>query len=79
MYGSEVAWDVHAIEAQIEMVSLITEVQSAINDQDNALDEKSVGMVAFQARSRRIRQVLSGLMHWTRYNQCSAYRSNCKQ
>jgi hypothetical protein len=69
MYGSEVAWDVHAIEAQIEMVTLITEVQSAINDQDTALDDKSPAMVAFQARSRRIRQVLSGLMHWTRYNQ----------
>lgn len=69
MYGSEVAWDVHAIEAQIEMVSLITQVQSAINDQDTALDNKSAAMVAFQARARRIRQVLSGLMHWTRYNQ----------
>lgn len=69
MYGSEVAWDIHAIEAQIEMVTLITEVQSAINDQDTALDDKSPAMVAFQARSRRIQQALSGLMHWTRYNQ----------
>jgi hypothetical protein len=69
MFGSEVAWDIHAIEAQIEMVTLITEVQSAINDQDTALDNKPAAMVALQARSRRIRQVLSGLMHWTRYNQ----------
>jgi len=69
MYGSEVAWDIHAIEAQLDMVTLITEVQSAVNDQNTALDDKSAAMVAFQARSRRIRQVLSGLMHWTRYNQ----------
>jgi hypothetical protein len=69
MYGSEVAWDIHAIEAQIEAVTLITEVQSAIDDQDTTLDDKSPAMVAFHARSRRIRQVLSRLMHWTRYNQ----------
>ena len=69
MYGSEVAWDVHAIEAQLEMVALIERVQKSINAQHTAIDNQSPAMVAFLARTRRIRQVLSGLRHWTRYNQ----------
>lgn len=69
VYGSEVAWDVHAIEAQLEMVTLVAEVQDSINEQDTSVDDKSPAMVAFQARSRRARQTLSGLMHWTQYNQ----------
>lgn len=67
--GSEVAWDMHAIEAQLEMVGLIEEVQESINAFRNALDDQKIAMIAFRARTRRVRQVLSGLMHWTRYNQ----------
>jgi hypothetical protein len=69
VYGSEVAWDVHAIEAQLEMVALIERVQKSINAQHTAIDNQSPAMVAFLARTRHIRQVLSGLRHWTRYNQ----------
>lgn len=69
MYGSELAWDIHAIDAQMDMVTLIEEVQESINGQNNALHAQSRDLVAFRARTRRIRQVLSGLMHWTRYNQ----------
>lgn len=39
VYGSEVAWDVHAIEAQLEMVTLVAEVQDSINQQDAATDD----------------------------------------
>lgn len=67
--GSEVAWDMHAIEAQLEMVGLIEEVQESINGVSKAPDDHARTMLAFRARTRRIRQVLSGLMHWTRYNQ----------
>lgn len=69
MYGSEVAWDIHAIEAQLEMVSLIEEVQDSIDGDTDALNAQPGELVAFRARTRRIRQVLSGLMRWTRYNQ----------
>lgn len=69
VYGSEVPWDVHSIEAQLEMVTLISEVQDSINDQSAPFEKHSSAMVAFRARSRRIRQTLSGLMHWARYNQ----------
>ncbi|GAB7333756.1 hypothetical protein MBLNU13_g05283t2 [Cladosporium sp. NU13] len=67
--GSEVPWDVHSIEAQLEMVTLVSEVQDSINDQSAPYSKHSSAMVAFRARSRRIRQTLSGLMHWARYNQ----------
>ncbi|KAM0706159.1 hypothetical protein Q7P35_006708 [Cladosporium inversicolor] len=66
---SEVAWDLHAIEAQLEMITLVAGVQDSINEQDNTVDEQSPAMVAFQARARRARQTLSGLIHWTHYNQ----------
>lgn len=69
VYGSEVAWDLHAIEAQLEMITLVAGVQDSINEQDNTVDEQSPAMVAFQARARRARQTLSGLIHWTHYNQ----------
>lgn len=67
--GSEVAWDMHAIEAQLEMVELIEDVQESINAFRKAPDDHKIAMIAFRARTRRVRQVLSGLMHWTRYNQ----------
>lgn len=69
VYGSEVPWDVHSIEAQLEMVTLVSELQDSINDQSAPYSKHSSAMVAFRARSRRIRQTLSGLMHWARYNQ----------
>jgi len=69
MYGSEVAWDIHAIEAQLEMVALIEEVQDTIDGDTDTVNAQPGEIVAFRARTRRIRQVLSGLMRWTRYNQ----------
>lgn len=69
VYGSEVPWDVHAIEAQLEMVALVSEVQESITNHNSPYEKHSSAMVAFRARSRRIRQTLSGLMHWARYNQ----------
>lgn len=69
VYGSEVPWDIHSIDAQLEMVTLVSEVQESINDQHAPYTKHSSAMVAFRARSRRIRQTLSGLMHWAKYNQ----------
>jgi hypothetical protein len=69
VYGSEVPWDVHSIDAQLEMVTLVSEVQESINDQHATYTKHSSAMVAFRARSRRVRQTLSGLMHWAKYNQ----------
>ena len=68
VYGSEVPWDVHAIEAQLEMVTLVSEVQEVII-QNTPYANHTPEIVAFRARSRRIRQTLSGLLHWARYNQ----------
>jgi hypothetical protein len=38
VYGSEVAWDVHAIGAQLEMLTLIEEVQDSINSLNGGYD-----------------------------------------
>jgi hypothetical protein len=53
MYGSEVAWDIHAIEAQLEMVTLIEEVQESIDSDTDTLDAQPGELVAFRARTRR--------------------------
>lgn len=69
VYGSEVPWDLHFIEAQLEMVTLVSEVQETINDQNTPYAKHSSAMVDLRARSRRIRQTLPGLMHWAKYIQ----------
>lgn len=55
VYGSEVAWDVHAIEARLELVTLVAEVQESIDDKDTAVGGRSQATVAFKARCRRAR------------------------
>lgn len=47
VYGSGVAWDVHAIKAQLEMVALAAEVQASINEQDTTPADRSSAMLAF--------------------------------
>ena len=65
VYGSEVAWDIHAIEAQQEMLRLIETIHGEIQGAEGV----EVGASDLAVRVRHIRQVLSGLMHRTRYTQ----------
>ena len=63
--GSEVNWDVLAIEAQLEMATLIETVQDMICVSAQGSLMKPAAFKAFRTRLRNVKQVLFGLQHWT--------------
>lgn len=65
VYGSEVAWDIHAIDAQNEMLTMI----EAVHEEIYGASVNTIETGQLKTRARHIRQVLSGLMHWTRSTQ----------
>lgn len=65
VYGSESAWDIHAIDALQEMLALTATVNGQIHGDRSDVDD----LREFKFRVRHIKQVLSGLIHWTKMTQ----------
>lgn len=65
--GSETAWDVHAIDTQLEMVERFNEIQHNLNESLHDIPPGSTQ--AFFQRSRYATQLLKGLKGWTLYTQ----------
>ncbi|OQO03995.1 hypothetical protein B0A48_10638 [Cryoendolithus antarcticus] len=63
VFGSETAWDMQAIDAQLEMATLLEEVQSYLFTDMGSLTCMDT---SFSPRLRHIRQTLSGLKLWAR-------------
>lgn len=56
--GAEMGWDIHAIDAQVEMATLVEEFHQSLFG----------GSSMIQLRVRQAKAVLSGLKHWTNVN-----------
>lgn len=62
--GSEAAWDIHALEAQIEIASLVEDVSGRM-----PATASTEVQAAFRRRLRYATQLLKGLRHWNTYTQ----------
>lgn len=71
--GSEVAWDIHALEAQSTMADAFENVQRLLDSSGLMLQSDSRAAKAFRTRLRYARQLIRGLRTWTVYTQQRAH------